>query len=274
MICSIIAIINKKYLLIMTIRVSDYIFSQICEETDRLSDFAKKATHEVYSALVLSLFYERRHELSPHLIERAIAILPSSQWETKEAIALFSILDTGDLENFLSLLESACAAGNLALVQRLLTSCNDTPAIYKALQCASRCGHAKIVHFLIEHTQVDVNLKHGAFEMTPLHEASQYGHEHVATLLLNHGAEVNARNSSLETPLHIASQRGHLEVVRLLCNRGAHLNAEDFFGNTPLDLVFVENQELLLMGQIDQNPIRQFLLSRGAQSNIVNEHFN
>jgi FOG: Ankyrin repeat len=44
---------------------------------------------------------------------------------------------------------------------------------------------------------------------------------------------VNARNSRGETPLHCAAGSGHSDVVRLLLERGADPEARDVSGRTP-----------------------------------------
>ena len=54
----------------------------------------------------------------------------------------------------------------------------------------------------------------------------------VARLLLEHGAEVNARGNGHSTPLHVAVQYGRAEVVRVLLEHGANVAAKDKDGKT------------------------------------------
>ena len=56
---------------------------------------------------------------------------------------------------------------------------------------------------------------------TPLHKAVCGGHIDIVRLLVENGAEVNARDGNDETPLHKAAERGYIEVVRLLVENGA-----------------------------------------------------
>ncbi|KAF8476566.1 ankyrin repeat-containing domain protein, partial [Russula ochroleuca] len=62
----------------------------------------------------------------------------------------------------------------------------------------------------------------------------------VAQLLLEHGADVNARiehggdDDNGRTPLHTAANYGRVEVVRVLLEHGANVGAEDNKGRTPL----------------------------------------
>jgi ankyrin len=59
----------------------------------------------------------------------------------------------------------------------------------------------------------------------------------VAELLLEHGADVNARSTDHSTPLHLASHFGKLGIVRLLLDHGTDANAETEDGLTFLHQV-------------------------------------
>uniref|UniRef100_A0A3Q3XF11 VPS9 domain-containing protein n=1 Tax=Mola mola TaxID=94237 RepID=A0A3Q3XF11_MOLML len=69
---------------------------------------------------------------------------------------------------------------------------------------------------------------------TPLHVAALHGRSALVALLIQHGANVNARTNQSATPLHLASQNCH--VVRYLLECNAKLNKKDHYGNTPLIL--------------------------------------
>src|SRR5262249_4040811 len=61
---------------------------------------------------------------------------------------------------------------------------------------------------------------------TPLHLAAFFGHYEVARLLLDRGADVNARSKSdrfarENTPLHAAAANKQVDVAALLVERGA-----------------------------------------------------
>jgi RNA polymerase sigma factor (sigma-70 family) len=70
-----------------------------------------------------------------------------------------------------------------------------------------------------------------------LHLAIHYGHEQVATFLLDQGADINAQARSAfgggtyrmdrMTPLHVAATRGRAGLARLLIARGADVSARD-----------------------------------------------
>jgi ankyrin repeat protein len=69
---------------------------------------------------------------------------------------------------------------------------------------------------------------------TPLHMAAGRGHVKVAKLLLDNGAEVNARDQSQFTPLHEAAISGSPEMVTLLLDHHADPTAKSWDGKTAL----------------------------------------
>ena len=70
---------------------------------------------------------------------------------------------------------------------------------------------------------------------TALSLAARHGHEAIASLLLEHGAEVEAINNAGETALHEATFGDHLTVIEVLVVQGhANVDAQDSSGHTPL----------------------------------------
>ena len=91
----------------------------------------------------------------------------------------------------------------------------------------------------------DVNARDN-YAQTPLYEAVQLGHKDVAALLIQNGADVNAKTyHDGPTPLHWAAYLGHKDLVALLMENGADVNAKDKVGKTPLDVAGEEIRELL-----------------------------
>lgn len=70
---------------------------------------------------------------------------------------------------------------------------------------------------------------------TPLHFAASRGFLDVVSLLIDHGANVNASNKWLWTPMHLAAAEGHTGVVIELAKRGADIKARTVHTNLPLD---------------------------------------
>jgi ankyrin repeat protein len=69
-----------------------------------------------------------------------------------------------------------------------------------------------------------------------LNHAARYGHEGVARLLLEHGADVETKDNRGGSPLIWAAEWGHAGVVRLLLENGAEAEAKDMYGRSPLHL--------------------------------------
>ena len=110
-----------------------------------------------------------------------------------------------------------------------------TVARATALHYAASCGMHEIATFLIvEHSQ-DVNARGFVRKETPLHVAVRRGHIEVARVLLEHGADTEARDNHGRTPLLRASRDGHIELARVLLKHGANTEARDKENSSPLD---------------------------------------
>jgi ankyrin repeat protein len=118
------------------------------------------------------------------------------------------------------------------------------PAKYRntALHLAAFQGRFEIVKLLLDRGEnSNVENEHGH---TPLHLVSEGKHNlqeqavSIARLLMEHGGDVNARNTkNTSTPLHSAAFMGRLGIVQLLLNKGADANMETKGGETALHLV-------------------------------------
>jgi ankyrin repeat protein len=77
--------------------------------------------------------------------------------------------------------------------------------------------------------------------MTHIHFAAHHGHTKVAKLLLDHSADINAKNGWDYTPLHLAdvcdaqtSEKSAYSMAKLLLEREVDVNSEGFLHSTPL----------------------------------------
>jgi ankyrin repeat protein len=87
---------------------------------------------------------------------------------------------------------------------------------------------------------------------TALHLAAFFGHRGVAALLLDRGADVNARSRNTRvardnTPLHAAAANRRVDVAELLVARGADVNARDGSGFTPLALAANSRSDMMML---------------------------
>src|SRR4030042_6269818 len=82
----------------------------------------------------------------------------------------------------------------------------------------------------------DVNAKDPYASMTPLMMAAYDGYTEIAKLLIEKGAEVNAKGGGDMdmTPLIYAASQDRLDMVKLLIENGANVNVKTKYGWTPL----------------------------------------
>lgn len=81
---------------------------------------------------------------------------------------------------------------------------------------------------------------------TPLHYASTVGLDTVIPLLLEKGADVDAKTETGETALQLAAKNGHAAVASLLLDGGADVDSEDLLGKTPLYWAATRNDFLVV----------------------------
>lgn len=150
---------------------------------------------------------------------------------------------------------------------------NETPLDVALKQTAS-LDHARIAQLLLERRSPAPanpdfvylgqvwpgNLVNLPFEQgnTALHFAASRNHRGLATLLLEAGAQVDAKDQPGNTPLHRAIEQGHLDMAQILLRAKADVNARDFNSNTPLHLGLTSSRapealDLLLANSADPN---------------------
>jgi cytohesin len=223
-------------------------------------------------------------------------------------------------------LHLAAGLGREELVELLVGNGTDTNISgvkqYTALHWAATLGHRGAASLLLAHG-ADVNAKDSE-GFTPLHVSSGYrnnifweqadlmidtmntskdtwdpiesfekvlrGQKDVAEVLLDKGAEVNARSKDDLTPLHIAAGTGQLLVMNLLLRAGGEIEARDNKGRTALHFSAITGnksvaERLLAVGAelevrtpnggtplhwavgTGHSNVAEFLLSKGADVN-------
>ncbi|KAF3159060.1 hypothetical protein TWF788_004016 [Orbilia oligospora] len=109
-------------------------------------------------------------------------------------------------------------------------------------------GHGTVVKLLLEN---GANIEAKAYSNeTPLHLAVKYKREAIVGLLVNSGADIEAKNGLRKTPLASAANAGNKSMASLLIENGADIEAKDYGGSTPLLFAAasgsVETVELLI----------------------------
>ena len=165
----------------------------------------------------------------------------------------YSVAQAGDLHD-------AVMAGDVARVQILLAGgadVNEPDLNGSALHIAVGLDSMEIATALIE-AGADLEAEGEPARAHPLHIAAQSNQAAMTNLLLEHGAQVDARDGQGRTPLMIAAINDKLEVAKVLLNHGADPRAQDsIYGEMPI-------HNACYRGGIE---IVTLLLSRGVDVN-------
>ena len=134
-------------------------------------------------------------------------------------------------------------------------SYQETTALYRA----AHAGWFNIVHFLIkEGADIDTRGGYDGKLWDPiLFDVISNGQEHMARLLLEYGAKMEAFGP--RTALHVASSQPKRKLVRLVLDYGASINAKNRLGQTPLYLASCNGFASIV----------EVLLEEGARTNTV-----
>jgi ankyrin repeat protein len=108
---------------------------------------------------------------------------------------------------------------------------------------------------------------------TALHFFAAIGNTESAKVIIDHGADLGAKNNHGLTPLHSAAQEGRLDAAKLLVSRGADINARSRGNKTPFDHaarpVWDEDWYRLRRERVGRcKEVAAFLLSRGSSHTI------
>lgn len=156
-------------------------------------------------------------------------------------------------------------AASIFIYQTFLASvsCNGWPAcgldgpfpISKEIATYWRKTDTDNIHEMLNSGE-RVDARNSVHGLTALHYAAQLSKDvEVAKLLLDEGADVNARDNYGSTPLHYANRNS--EVAEILVERGADVRARNNGDSTPLHrAVYTDNEDvvrLLLKEEVDVN---------------------
>ena len=191
------------------------------------------------------------------------------------------------------------AAGDVPELLRVLLDAK--PDLYvsnwygTALHCAAERGRSDNLIILIKDHGVPVDITEKQFGRTALHCAVQQSHWHAVKVLLELGANPNARKKNGQSPIHVvedgvsdlAECEAALDLIGtpgfspedlrsswfkgrflLLLAKGADLNMQDDYGNTPLHVAALRcnpTQARILIALGVDGQIRGSLLNGGIE---------
>ena len=222
-----------------------------------------------------------------HIVRQAIDLLPEGE---REVIALFYLGEQSqkEISAFLEVPVSTVKNRLFSARKKLKTNFNHMVEDYLYSQRpsqdntfanrvtqiikASCSGDETTTQTLLEQDVNLANVKDNHIYSTPIHYAAHRGYIDIVRLLLDAGADVNAKegNYSKSTPLHWAATGGHLAVTQLLVEHGAKLDVKDNWNNlTPIGWATILRYDHgdCPMGN-DHQEVREYLLDRGAKLDI------
>jgi TolB-like protein/ankyrin repeat protein/class 3 adenylate cyclase len=147
--------------------------------------------------------------------------------EAKQIVSL----DSNNAEGYAILAKAIELTGRSDESSRLIEKANRLNPYASPLYAASKRGDLQDVKRLITEG-ANVNIT-DYFGKSPLHFAAKNGHVEITALIVNAGADIEAKAQGYPdnrvfdaTPLIVAAQQGHSKVAEVLINAGADINAE------------------------------------------------
>lgn len=140
-------------------------------------------------------------------------------------------------------------------------SCRDDTALHYA----TRSGEIKIMELLLDYFEhVNRNSKQavekrrelmnvqGHMGRTPLHVATEHGHEQMVRWLLDHDASPHVIQNSAESPLHTAAYRGQTVITKYLLAAKADPRALNARSHSPVFIAALHAHDNLTSIYLDQ----------------------
>ncbi|KAH8747039.1 ankyrin repeat-containing domain protein [Diaporthe sp. PMI_573] len=140
----------------------------------------------------------------------------------------------------------------------------------QALHLAAKAGFTVIVTDLLKY---GFNVNATFNQSFPLHTAIEQAYTDTAKLLLEQGADPNARDAQHKTALHLACNLGLEPVVQLLLDKGADVNATDVLLSTPLHQSVNSRQSAVVTKLLKQPSIDVSVYIRESQASLTTPLF-
>ena len=155
-------------------------------------------------------------------------------------------MDDATYKEFFRAIDAAETDAVIALIEAKRLGIDEIFDYGAPIHNAGWTGNSELARRLAE-LGANVNSSNPKDGLTPLHAAVGYNYVDTARVLLEHGAEVNARTTFAgrsqytwsphfgETPLHLAVLFCDTEMIQLLLDAGADRKAADGTSATPID---------------------------------------
>lgn len=150
---------------------------------------------------------------------------------------------------------AAASAGHVACLSRLLErgaalEPGDAPGGTTLLHLAARNGHVEMLRYLLHERRLEPFVT-DAVRWTPLHLAASLDQAAAIRVLVEAGADLEAKLDDGWTPLHLAAQ-GHPEAVSALLDTKADLEARLYNHWTPLHLASSGNHAAIALRLLER----------------------
>jgi len=193
-------------------------------------------------------------ELARATDKDGVSALLKAVYHGKKEVVSVLLAARNDLDVF-----EASATGQTARVEALIKQDRSLVNAFAVdgfypLGLAVFFQHPETVKVLLA-AGADVNAQaRNAMKVRPIHAAAATAQLEALRMLVERGADVNARQQAGFTALHEAASTGQIEFARLLLDHGADVNAKTDDGKTVLTLAI----------EASQNEMVKFLRERGA----------
>src|SRR3990170_758099 len=240
---------TKKFLIFaVSIYHLGNIFTMQQKHDARVTVGAVRPLKKLAANILLTYGNIPQEETTPHAMKDIIA----AERDLRVALVAHGNNPTNTLLAYLRIIQAQQLI-NSDLMQNLL-ACemkrNAHQPIETALQRLAGEGNNLLINILLDHG-ADIEARDNN-DFTSLHYAVSRGHQATVAFLLDHGANIEAQNNIGLTPLHYAASKGHQATVAFLLDRGANIEAQDNIESTPLHYAAAKGHQATVALLIDR----------------------